>query len=279
MLRKSILIIISIIMILNMGMCFGVNGEKKPAIAPSELIVGEPTNERIFIGKKVFVNVNITSAVNLQENPVKVTVVRISDKIPFVDELSKNIKVPVVRLSSSTLLKQSPEILKVVYRDISEKTPEIGKDSYKREAGIVNSYFEALEKINALNVEISSANKKYKFDTINKDDVIKMSVEAQEAYKKWSASRISLEEQRKALVQLQAGYLTLFETTISEFEINQPSRFREIGKLEAGYYKIRFRDSSGVLIKEVVFEMISEDETIKPLSQTIGVNDNSSEVK
>lgn len=271
--RKLLSMALGLLIILNIGLCFGLETKQAPMISGEELIIGEPTTDVLYANKSVFLNVNISikAKTNVQDHPLALTLVKLEDKLPFSEALDKNLNVPIIKLSSSALLKESPSAIYTV-AEMSLKDKE--DDNYKVETGIINEYFKTVDKLNALNAEIASANKKYKLDTLSEGDLLKATKEVQEAFKKWTSNKTALTELKKNFEQIQASYLSLFEVTIYEDQISKPSYLKEIGKLEVGKYKLRFNDENGIFIKEMVFEVVKEDDTLKTLSPAISINDN-----
>lgn len=272
--RKLLSMAISLLIILNMGMAFGLETKQTPLISAEELIVGEPVSDVLYANKSVFLNVNISvkTKTNVQEHPLTLSLVKLEDKLPFAEELDKTLNVPIIKLSSSALLKESPSALYVVADLTLEKSRNDG--DYKVETEIINTYFKAVEKLNTLNAEIVSANKKYKLESLTEAGLNKANEEVKKAYKTWVMNKTTLLEQKKSFEQIQAAYLNLFEVKIFEDQIAKLSYLKEVGKLDIGKYKLRFTDENGVFIKELVFEVVKEDDTLKAVSPTISVNDN-----
>ncbi|MBF4693298.1 hypothetical protein [Fusibacter ferrireducens] len=272
--RKLLSMAISLLIILNMGMVFGIETKQPPSISAGELIIAEPVSDILYENKPVFLNVNISAKakVNVQEHPLNLTLVKLEDKLPFAEELDKNLNIPIIKLSSSALLKESPSVLYVVVDPALEKTENT--DDYKIETEIINKYFKMAEEISALNAEILSANKKYKLDALTEVSLSKSSEEVKKAYKTWIANKAVLLKQKKDFEQVQATYLSLFEVNILEDQVDKLSYLKEVGKLDIGKYKLRFTDDDGIFIKEMVFEVVKEDDTLKAITPTINVNDN-----
>ena len=255
-------------------MCFGLETKQGPMISGEELIIGDPTTDVLYENDSVFLSVNISAKakIDLQEHPVMLSLIKIEDKLPFVDELDKNLNVPIIKLSSSALLKESPSVL---YLIVDSALIERTEDSeYKAETEIINNYFKSIEKLNALNGEITSANKKYKLDTLTEESLMKATEETRIAYDKWIVNKKMLSEQKKNFEKVQAIYLSLFEVEVFNDQVAKLSYLKEVGKLDVGKYKLRFRDENGVFIKEIVFEVVKEEDTLKEISPAIGVNDN-----
>ncbi len=273
--RKLLSMAVSLLIILNMGMAFGLETKQKPLITAEELIIGEPVSDVLYANKSVFLNVNISvkAKTNVQEHPLTLSLVKLEDKLPFADELDKTLNVPIIKLSSSALLKESPSALYVVADSPLETTKRDDGD-YKVETEIINSYFEAIENLNTLNAEIVSANKKYKLESLTEEDLNKASEEVKEAYETWLTNKTTFLEQKKDFEQIQATYLSLFEVEICTDQVAKPSYLKEVGKLDVGKYKLRFTDENDIFIKEMVFEVVKEDDTLKAVSPTINVNDN-----
>lgn len=272
--RKLLSVAVSLLIILNMGMAFGIETKQAPMILAEELIIGEPVSDILYANKSVFLNVNISAKtkVNVQEHPLTLSLVKLEDKLPFAEELDKTLNVPIIKLSSSALLKESPSALYIVANSTLESSKNTG--DYKVETEIINTYFKAVEKLNTLNAEITSANKKYKLESLTEVSLGKASEEVKKAYKTWVANKATLLEEKKGFEQIQAAYLNLFEVEILEDQVAKLSYLKEVGKLDIGKYKLRFTDDNGVFIKERVFEVVKEDDTLKAVSPTISVNDN-----
>ncbi|GAU76378.1 hypothetical protein [Fusibacter sp. 3D3] len=272
--RKLVSVAISLLIILNIGMSFGFETKQTPLISADELIIGEPLSDVLYANKSVFLNVNISvkAKTSVQEHPLTLSLVKLEDKLPFADALDKNLNVPIIKLSSSALLKESPSALYIV-ADTGLKNQENSAD-YKVETEIINNYFQSVEKLEALKAEITSASKKYKLESLTEAGLIKASDEVKKAYKTWTSNKVALSEKLKAFEQIQAAYLSLFEVELYKDQIAKPSYLKEVGKLEIGKYKLRFMDENNIFIKEMVFEVVKEDDTLKMISPTISVNDN-----
>lgn len=275
MFRKSASILMLIIIILNLGLCFGQESGQKPMVSGEELIIGEPTTDVLYASKSAFINVNISakSKVNVADHPVTVSLLKIEDKLPFADALGKDLNVPIIKLSSSALINESPQALYIQCKNPLD-AEQMSDGDFTAETKIINKYFETVSKINTLTAEITTANKKYKLDALKAEEVSKISTDTQKAYEKWNKDKAELSELRKNFEQIQASYLRLFEVETFQDRITKLSYLKEVGKLEVGRYKLRFTDENGVFIKEMVFEVVNESDTLKTITPAIGVNEN-----
>ncbi|GAB6107565.1 hypothetical protein [Fusibacter bizertensis] len=258
MLRKSVGLLLAMIIILGGQMGFAVSNHPVDA---SQIILAEPTSEKITNDKQIFVTVNITN-VMVTDHPITMSLVRIENKLPFADALGDNLKVSVMKLSSfATGEIDRNTLFNITY---NTATPEYS-DNYEKETQVINRFFELKDLIAANSNEITSINKKYRFDLIanNSEEVEKLSSELNDIYKHWVKLKTNLVDYKKEYAQLQVQYGRYFETQIMVDKINNLSYYKIIGKLPNGTYKIRFLDDVSQLIKEFTFNVVDKEESIK----------------
>lgn len=258
MLRKSVGLLLAMIIILSGQMGFAVSNHPVDA---GQIIIAEPTSEKITNDKQVFVTVNITN-VMVADHPITMSLVRIENKLPFADELGDDLNVSVMKLSSfATGEIDRNTLFNITY---NTATPEYS-DNYEKETQVINRFFELKDLITTTNSELSSLNKKYHFDLIanNPEEVEKLSAEQNDFYKRWVKLKTNSADYKKEYAQLQIQYARYFENQIMVDKINNLSYYKIIGKLPNGTYKIRFLDDVSQLIKEFTFNVVDKEESIK----------------
>ena len=267
MFRKSVILLLASIIIISGQMGFA--STNHPVDADQILIV-EQTSEIITNDKQVIVAVNITNS-KVLDNPIIVSLVRIENRLPFEDKLGSDLKVSVMKLSSSA----GGELDKSVTFNINYDTDSKGySENLDKETKVINRFFELKDAILNHNFEISTINKKYRFDLIasNSDEISKLGSDAHEAYKRWSQLKTSVIELKKEFTQVQVQYLKYFEKQLVVDKIDTLSYFKMVGKLSNGLYKLRFIDEDGQLIKVFTFEVVDREEPVKLIESMTKTN-------
>ena len=258
MFRKSVFLLLASLIIISGQFAFATSDHP---VSAEQIIIAEPTTEKITNDKSVYVTVNITN-VKVTSNPIIISLARIDRSLPFADELGSDLKVSVMKLSSNA----AGELDKtVIYNMNYDVDAPLYSEDYKKETQVINRFFEVKDLILSHNYEISTINKKYRFDLIvgNTEEISKLSTEVHEFYKRWVYLKANVSELKKEYTQLQTQYIKYFERQILVDEINTLSYFKVVGKLPNGNYKLRFIDDEEQLIKEFTFEVIDREETIK----------------
>jgi hypothetical protein len=230
-------------------------------VGSEQILIAEPTTEKVTNDKQVIVTVNITNA-KVLDNPMIVSLVRIENRLPFEDKLGSDLKVSVMKLSSSA----GGELDNSVTYNITYNTNSNGySDNLDKETKVINRFFELKDMILYHNYEISTINKKYRFDLIagNADEISKLGTEAHEAYTRWAHLKASVSELKKEFTQVQVQYLRYFEKQLMTDKIETRNYFKMVGKLPNGLYKLRFIDENGQLIKVFTFEVVDREEPVK----------------
>lgn len=260
MFRSGILIVLAVVVLFCAQVTFATSDHP---VTADQIIIAEPTVEKITNDKQVIVTVNITN-VSVTDAPVRVSLVRINNKIDFTDSLNSDLKVSVMRLSPNAVgdaLKVSP--FSITYNT----TAPVYSENFEVETQTINRFFELKDAIAWHNLEISSLNKKYGFDLIKDDvnEISKLSTSDYEVYKRWTSLSADLQVLRKEYSTVQVDYLRYFENQIMFDEINKMSYYKVVGKLPNGNYRLRFLDTSNKLIKQFSFTVVDKDESIKLL--------------
>jgi len=258
MFRKSAYLLLASLILISGQFSFATS---EHPVSAEQIIIAEPTTEKITNDKSVYVTVNITN-VKVTSNPILISLVRIDNTLPFAEDLGSDLKVSVMKLSSGA----SGELDKsTIYNMTYDVDAPLYSEDYKKETQIINRFFEVKDLILSHNYEISTINKKYRFDLIagNTEEISKLSAETHEFYKRWTTLKTSVSELKKEFALLQVQYIKYFEKQIMNDEINTLSYFKVIGKLSNGDYKLRFIDEDGWLIKEFSFKVVDKEETIK----------------
>lgn len=258
MLRKSVGLLLAMIIIISGQMGFAVSNY---AVDSSQIIIAEPTSEKITNDKQIFVTVNITNVMVI-DHPITMTLVKLENKLPFADELGSDLKVSFMKLSSIAAGDIDRSIL---YNTTYNTTAPDYSDGYVKETQVINRFFELKDLILTHNYELSTINKKHRFDLIvgNAEEISKLSSEVEDIYKHWVKLKSNLVEYKKEYSQLQLQYARYFENQIMVDKISNLSYYKIIGKLPNGTYKIRFLDDVSQLIKEFTFEVVDKEESIK----------------
>lgn len=260
MFRSGILILMAVMVLFCAQASFATSDHP---VTADQIIIAEPTVEKITDDKQVIVTVNITN-VKVTDAPIRVSLVKINNKIDFTESLNSDLKVSVMRLSPNAV----GEALKVSPYNITYSTAEpVYSENFEVETKTINRFFELKDAIASLNLEIQSINKKYDFNLIKDsvDEIARLSSTDYEAFKKWSQLSSEMLVLRKEYNIVQVDYLKYFESQILLDEINKMSYYKVVGKLPIGSYKLRFLDSSGELIKQFSFTVVDKDESIKLL--------------
>ena len=258
MFRKSVILLLASIIVISGQMGFASTNHP---VGNEQIIIAEPTTEKITNDKQVYVTVNITN-VKVKDNPIIVSLVRIENRLPFEDKLDSNLNVSVMKLSSSA----GGELDKAVTYNISYNTSSnTYSENLEKETKVINRFFELKDMILYHNYEISTINKKYRFDLItgNADEVSKLGSEAHKAYTRWVHLKTSVTELKKEFTQVQIQYLRYFEKQLLVDKIDTLSYFKMVGKLPNGLYKLRFIDEDGQLIKVFTFEVVDREEPVR----------------
>ncbi len=258
MFRKSVILLLASIIIISGQMGFASTNHP---VGNEQIIIAEPTTEKITNDKQVYVTVNITN-VKVTDNPIIVSLVRIENRLPFEDKLGSDLNVSVMKLSSSA----GGELDKSVTYNITYNTSSNGySENLDKETKVINRFFELKDMILYHNYEISTINKKYRFDLIagNADEISKLGTEAHEAYTRWAHLKSSVSELKKEFTQVQVQYLRYFEKQLLVDKIDTLSYFKMVGKLPNGSYKLRFIDEDGQLIKVFAFEVVDREEPVR----------------
>ena len=258
MFRKGVILLL---VVLLYAMSIPTYAASEHPVSADQIIIAEPTTEKIPNDKQVYLTVNITNT-KVMDHPIVMSLVRIDNRLPFADALSDNLNVSVMKLSSSAASDMSTTTKYSANYSISE--PEYS-EGYEKETEIINRYFELKDLILNHNFEIATINRDNRFDLIVDDqvEISKLSDDAKALFDKWSALKDSLVELRKEYAQVQIQYIRFFEKQITNDKIDKLSYFNSIGKLSNGAYKLRFIDETGQLIKEFAFEVIDREATIK----------------
>ncbi len=266
MFRKSVILLLVSVIIISGQMGFASTNHP---VGNEQIIIAEPLAEKINNDKQVYVTVNITNA-KVTDNPMIVSLVRIENRLPFQEKLGSDLNVSVMKLSSSA----GGELEKSVTYNISYNTESNNySENFAKETKVINRFFELKDMILYHNYEISSINKKYRFDLIagSTDEISKLSSEAYEAYKRWSHLKSSVTDLKKEFSQVQVQYLRYFEKQILADKIETRNYFKMVGKLPNGLYKLRFLDEDGQLIKLFTFEVVDREEPVK-LMESFTIN-------
>ena len=257
MFRKGLLLLVVIMM---MTAHVGFSATEHPVTA-DQIIIAEPTTEKITNDRQVIVNVNITN-VKVTDNPIIMSLVRVSNKLPFADELGSDLNVSVMKLSSNAASDMS---MSTKYNMTYSISDPVYSENYEEETKLINRYFELKDLILAHNYEISTINRVHRFDLIagNDAEIAKLSAEAATFFRRWSQLKNDVSELRKEYYELQPKYIKFFEKNLLVEEISKLSYFKVVGILPNGIYKLRFIDQVGQLIKEFAFEVVDREETIR----------------
>jgi hypothetical protein len=260
MFRSGILILVAVMVLFCAQASFATSDHP---VTADQIIIAEPTVEKITNDKQVIVTVNITN-VKVTDTPVRVSLVKINDKIDFTESLNRDLKVSIMRLSPNAVgdaLKVSP------YSTTYNTSEPIYSENFEVETKTINRFFELKDAIASHYLEIHSINKKYGFDLIkdNVDEISKLSNADYEAFKKWSLLSSEVMVLRKEYNSVQVDYLKYFESQVLLDEINKMSYYKVVGKLPIGNYKLRFLDTSNQLIKQFSFTVVDKNESIKLL--------------
>ena len=265
--RKGIGILLLGILIL-LGGQMGFAATNHPVEA-NQIIIAEPTAEKVTNDKQVFVVVNITN-VEIVDHPITLSIVKIENKLPFVNELGSDLNVSVMKLSSGAV----GELDRTVQYNTSYNTASPSySENYAAEIKVINRFFEVKDLILSHNYEIATINKVYRFDLIvgNEEAISKLTEEAKKDFTKWSNLKSALVDLKKEYATLQVQYSKFFEKQVVTDKIDSLSYYNLVGKLGNGTYKVRFLDEASQLIKEFTFEVIDKEESIKllePLTTT-----------
>jgi hypothetical protein len=260
MFRSGVLILLAVMVLFCAQVTFASSDHP---VTADQIIIAEPTVEKITNDKQVIVTVNITN-VKVTDKPIRVSLVKINNKIDFMESLNTDLKVSVMRLSPNAV----GDALSVSPFSITYNTSEpVYSENFEVETKTINRFFELKDQITWHNLEINSLNKKFDFDSIkdNVDAISKLSDTDYEAFKKWRLLSEDLLVLRKAFNSVQVDYLKYFENQIMLDEINKMSYYKVVGKLPNGNYKLRFLDTSNQLIKQFSFTVVDKEESIKLL--------------
>lgn len=260
MFRSGVLILLAVMVAFCAQVTFALSDHP---VTADQIIIAEPTVEKITNDKQVIINVNITN-VKVADESVHVSLVKIENQVLFSESLNTDLKVSVMHLSPNAVddaLKVSP------YNITYSTTTPVYSENLEVEIKTINRFFELKTAIEGNNLEISNYNKKYKFNLIkdNVDEISKLSATDYEAYKKWSQLNTDLNLLRKEFNSVQVDYMRYFENQIMLDEISVNNYSNIVGKLPNGNYKLRFLDGSNQLIKQFSFSVIDKEEAIKPL--------------
>ncbi|MDH8678493.1 hypothetical protein QE109_10070 [Fusibacter bizertensis] len=258
MLRKSVGLLLAMIIIISGQMGFAVSNHP---VDSSQIIIAEPTSERITNDKQIFVTVNITNVMVI-DHPITMSLVRIENRLPFADALGEDLNVSFMKLSSNAAGDIDRSLL---YNTTYSTTAPEYSEGYVKETQVINRFFELKDLILAHNYEIATINKKYRFDLIvgNTVEIAKLTPEVDDLFKQWTKLKANIAEYKKEYVQLQLQYSKYFENQIMVDKISNLSFYKIIGKLPNGTYKIRFLDDVSQLIKEFTFEVVDKENTIQ----------------
>lgn len=257
MFRKGLLLLVVVMM---MTAHIGFSATEHP-VSADQIIIAEPTTEKITNDRQVIVNVNITN-VKVTDNPIVVSLVRVSNKLPFADALGSDLNVSVMKLSSNA----ASDMSRMTMFNMTYTTSEpVYSENYEKETKVINRFFELKDMILAHNYEISTINRVHRFDLIagNDAEIAKLNADVAILYRRWTQLKNDVSELRKEYSVVQTQYIKYFEKNVLVDEINRLSYFKVIGKLPNGVYKLRFIDQVGQLIKEFAFEVVDREETIR----------------
>jgi len=235
-------------------------------VSADQIIIQEPETDVISNEKQAYITVNIVSN-KLKDRPITVSIVRVENKLPFAENLSNDLKVSVMRLTSSAVGSLDRYLKYNATYDTSE--PQYS-EGYKKETLLINRFYELKDSISLQTIEINTLNKKYKFDTIvgNTEAISKLTTEEYTAYKKWVNLKNAVSDDKKEYEKLQIEFSSYFEKQILVDEITMPSYSKVVGKLSIGHYILRFIDDEKQLIKELEFDVIDNQEIIKRIPLT-----------
>ena len=255
MFRKNIILVLVVLFVMGLSTSFA-------NVSPEDIIVAEPVRPRIANDRNHFITVNITNP-DVIQNPIGVSLVRVENKIPFVDTVTEGLSVSVMFLTQNSSRVEGVSPARRVY-DIKAKGYS---DGFASELKTINRFFEAKDEFAKLETEIAK--------TIAVNDFIqyvspqdarsKLDDEAFARYEKWTELRGRRRVLAAELSVLQTEYLTLFESIIFNEEISRLSYVNEVGRLANGHYRLRFIDGNQKLIKEVRFEVVDRDHIVVPL--------------
>lgn len=257
MFRKGLLLLV---MILMMSAHIGFSATEHP-VSADQIIIAEPTTDKITNDRQVIVNVNITN-VKVTENPIIVSLVRVSNRLSFADSLGSDLNVSVMKLSSNAASDMSRS---TVYNMTYSTSDPVYSENYEKETKVINRFFELKDMILAHNYEISTINRINRFDLIsgNEVEIGKLTPEVLNQFNRWTQLKNQVSELRKEYSEVQTQYIKYFESNLLVDEINTLSYFKVVGKLPNGLYKLRFIDLEGQLIKEFVFVVVDREEPIR----------------
>ncbi len=261
MLRKSAFLILGLICLFSVQLGFAAT---QPVTA-DQIIIAETLNEKMTNDKLVYIDVNIANA-KIAEHPIYVSLIRVENNIQFADALGSDLKISVMKLSSSSV--GDVDRATLYSTKLSVSTP-VYSDGYKKETQVINRFFELKDLISNQVTEMTALNKKYRFDLIvgNPDEIAKLDTATYDLFKRWSQLKTSTAELRKEFNQVQVHYASYFEKSLVQDVIDKiPTYSKELGKLPVGEYKLRFLDEDKLLIKEFTFSIVDKTvETIKPI--------------
>ncbi|MCA0385553.1 MAG: hypothetical protein LCH34_08135 [Firmicutes bacterium] len=258
MFRRVVILFLAMAVFISGQMGFAATSHPVDA---SQIIIAEPMSEKITNDKQVYVTVNITN-LKVTDHPIIVSLLRVENRLPFVENLGSDLKVSVMKLSSNSVGALDRTVANNMTYNTS--TPNYSED-YAKETQVINRFYELKDLILAHNYEIASINNKYRFDLIvgNNEEISKLSADVTEQFKKWQSLKASVVDLRKEFVQVQAQYSKFFEKYLVLDRISTPSYYKTIGKLTNGQYILRFLDETSQLIKEFEFTIVDREETIK----------------
>ncbi len=261
MFRSGVLILLAVMVLFCAQVTFASSDHP---VTADQIIIAEPTVEKITNDKPVIINVNIISKVKLADNSLRVSLVKIEDQVLFSESLNTDLKVSVMHLTPNAV----DDSLKVSPYNITYSTSNpVYSRNLEVEIKTINRFFELKTLIDSHTLAIKNFNNKYQFNLIkdNVDEIAKLSDAGYEAYKKWTSLTTDLVVLRKEFNSVQVDYLGYFERQIMLDEIIGNNYSHIVGKLPNGNYKLRFLDTSNQLIKQFSFTVVDKEQSIKLL--------------
>lgn len=235
-------------------------GNNQPVTA-DDIIVQELVRTKIVNDRNHFLTVNITKDVT--QSPIGISLVRLENKLPFMDSLDSGLEVSVMRITPQSVQIEGLSNARRVYK----KEGHIPSELYKEEVQLINRFFELKETLTKLDSKISRAASGYDFLSLRDatEAMAKLDTEAFAQYQKWVEHRSARRLVASELLALQSEYAAFFETVIFSDEIAIMSYFKEVGRLSNGHYRLRFIDKDNRLIKEISFQVVDREMPIQPI--------------
>lgn len=261
MFRKSFYILVFMLIMASYSVGFGFDNPTAAPVSASEIIVAEPVSSEIYNTKNLFLSININNTA-IVEAPITVSLVEIGQKLSFIDEISADVGVSVLRLNSNSAPNTRSVALSRVYSTTSN-TYSVG---FAEEIDIINRFFGLKDRLSEIQARMYEINLKYSFDLLidRSEEASKMTEDEYSAYLEWLELKSDLNTTKGEYTVLAGKYLALFETQVYSNSINKMSFNSEIGRLSNGTYALRFIDGNSMLIKQIQFKVVDEETQILP---------------